>query len=325
MGSKKLFSWLLGLVLVLATVVGCQSSGPESEPELTAIQLVPEGANLVANIQVSQIINDREFRGAYDRIEKEPGQPQTAEEALDQVVEEIGLDLRDFSQAVIFADVATLEQADYLGFIIEGTFNEQQLIDSLEKGAGEEFTTSSYQGYELHIDKAGEFGVAFLSDRMLLLGTPQAVKDAIDVSEGVRSRVDGIILDTYNQLGDALIKFAVELPEEARQALTEEPLPGEFPISLESFADIDILGFALNKEADTVTIQIKPHFLSADSAKNAGDMLSGALILFRGTLEDPEIKELLAKIAVTVTDSWVTIAFEMTLSEMEQLAETFQP
>lgn len=327
MGSKKLFSWLLGLMLVLATAAGCQSSESEAkaEPELTAVQLVPEGANLIANIQVSQIINDQELRGAYDSSQKEPGQPQTAEEALNQFVEKTGLDLRDFSQVIMFADVTALEPPDYLGFIVEGTFNEPQFIDSLGEEAGEEFTTTSYQGYQLYIDKEGQSAVAFLSDRVLLLGTPQAVKDAIDVSNGVRSQVSGPILDTYNQLGDALIKFAVELPEEAREALTEEPLPGEFPISLESFADIDILGFALTKEADTVAIQIKAHFLSADSAENAGNMLSGVLILFRGTLQDPEIKELLGKIEVTVTGSWVTIAFEMTLSEMERLAETFQP
>jgi hypothetical protein len=323
MSSKKLFAWFLGLVLVLAAVAGCQASEPE--PELIAIELVPEGANLIANIQMSQIIDDRELRGAYDRTEKEPEQPRTAEEALNQFVEETGLDLRDFSEVIMFADVATLEQADYLGFIVEGTFDEQQFIDSLEKEAGEEFTTSNYKDYKLYVDKAGESGVAFLSDRMLLLGTSKAVKDAIDVSKGVRNQVSGTILDTYNQLGDALIKFAVELPEEAREALTEEPVPGDVPISLESFADIDILGLALNKEADTVTIQIKTHFLSTDSAEDTGDMLSGALILFRGTLQDPEIKELLGKIEVTVTDTWVTIAFEITLSDMEQLAETFQP
>jgi len=115
-----------------------------------------------------------------------------------------------------------------------------------------------------------------------------------------------------------------EVPEEAREALTEELVPGEIPISLGSFADIDIVGFALNKEAETITIQITPHFLSTDSAQDAKDTLSGAIILFRGMLEVPEIKDLLGKIEVSAADSWVTIALEITISEIEQLTEALQ-
>jgi len=41
-------------------------------------------------------------------------------------------------------------------------------------------------------------------------------------------------------------------------------------------------------------------------------------------LEVPEIEELLDKIEVSAADSWVTIALEITISEIEQLTETFQ-
>jgi len=318
MGSKKLFSWFLVLVLMLVTAAGCETS------ELTATKLIPQDANLIANIQVSKIVNDQDLREAYDKAKKEPGQPQTAEEALNELVEETGIDFRNFSEAVIFGNMTRWAQEEYLGVIVEGTFDEKQFIDNIEEKTGKEFTTSDYKGYKLYIDEEEEFGIAFLSDRMLLLGTTEAVKDAIDVSKGDKKQVSGIILDTYNRLGDALIKFAFELPEEAREALTEELVPSDIPISMESFADIDILGFALNKEADTITVQITPHFLSTESAEDARDTLSGAISLFKGTLQVPEIKELLGKIEVSVTDLWMTIAFEITLSEIERLTETFQ-
>jgi len=318
MHLQKLFSCLLVLVFMSVMVAGCEAPG------LTAIELVPQDANLVANIQISEIINDRDLRDAYAEFEKEPEQPQTLEEALDELVNETGIDLRDFSEVVIFADIATLAQAGYLGVIIEGTFNESQLINSIEQEAREEFTTSDYKGYRLYTDEVEEFGIAFLTDRMLLLGTMEADKDAIDVSKGDREQIGGIIVDTYNRLGDALIKFAFEFPEEAREALTEELVPGEIPISLDSFADIDVVGFALNKEAETITVQINSHFLSTDSAQDAKDTLSGAILLFKGMLEVPEIEELLDKIEVSAADSWVTIALEITISEIEQLTETFQ-
>jgi hypothetical protein len=319
MGLKRLSSWLLVLVLMSATVAGCGGSK-------TAIELVPQGANLIAEIQVSKIINDRDLRDAYDEAEKEPGQPGTVEEALDELVEETGIDLHEFSQAVIFADTATLGQAGYLGVIVEGSFDEKQFIDNIEEETGEEFTTSDYKGHKLYkyTVEGEEFVVAFLSDRMLLLGTPEAVKDAIDVSKGDKKKVSGTILDAYNRLGDALIKFALEFPEEAREALTEGLVPGEMPISLDVFEDIDILGLAISKEADTLTARITPHFLSMDSAQDAKDTLSGAISLFKGTLQVPEMKELLGKIEVTVADSWVTIALEMTVSEIEKLTETLR-
>lgn len=319
MGSKRLFFWLLVLVLMLATTAGCK------KPELTAIELIPQDASLIATIQVSKIINDQDLREAYDKAKKKPGQPQTAEEALNEVVEETGFDFRDFSEVVIFGDMTRWAQEEYLGVIVEGTFDEKQFIDNIEERTGKELTASDYKGYKLYIDEQGKFGITFLSDRMLLLGAMEAVKDAIDVSKGDRKQVSGIILDTYNRLGDALIKFALELPEEVQEALAEESIPGDIPISLESFANIDILGFALNKKADTITVQINPHFLSTDSAEDARDTLSGTISLFKGILQVPEIKELLGKIEVSVTDSWMTIAFEITLSEIERLTETFQP
>ena len=323
MTLKRLFSCLLILVLMLAPAVGCQA------PEIDALELVPQQANLIANIQVSKILNDQDLRNAYNNAKKKAGQPQTVEE-VEEVVKEIGIDPRNISEAVVFADVTTTDMGGYLGIIIEGSFNEKQLIDNIEEKTGEKLTTSDYKGYKLYIDEEDpgeqrELGITFLSNKMLLLGTTKAVKDAIDVSKGDRQQVGATILETYNRLDDALIKVAIELPQEARKTWTEEQLPSEFPISLESFADIDTVGFALNKKADIITIQINPHFLSTDSAQDARDTLSGAISLFKGMLQDPEIKELLGKIEVTTTDSWVIIAFEITLSEIESLTETFQP
>lgn len=323
-GAKRLFPWLMMLALVLVLVVGCQA------PEIDTLELIPQSANLIANIQVSQIINDPDLRNAYNSAQKEPGQPKTVEEALKQAVEQTGIDFTDFTEAVVFADLTTLDDAEYLGFIVKGNFDEERFIDNIEEKTGEKLTTSDYKGYKLYIDEEDmgekrELGIAFLSNKMLLFGTTKAIKDAIDVSEGDRQPAGGMILDTYNRLDDALIKMAIELPQEARKTLTEEQFPSEFPTSLEFFTDIDTVGFTLNKKADIINIQINTHFLSTDSAQDASDTLSGAISLFKGMLQDLEIKELLGKIEVAVTNSWVTIAFDITVSEIEKLTETFQP
>ena len=181
-----------------------------------------------------------------------------------------------------------------------------------------------YKGYEIYTDEDGEFGIVFLSDRILLFGTMAAAKDVIEVSKGERQKVGGIILDAYNRLDDALVKSVFELPGQALDALTREAPPGELPISLEPFTDIDVIGFALTKDGETVTIKIVPHFLSTASAEDARDTLSGAITLAKGMLRVPEIKELLGNIEVSVSDSWMTMAFSINLSEIERLQEAFQ-
>ncbi len=320
MGLKRLLSCFLILVLVLITAAGCGGA-----PELTAMELIPRNANMIVSIQVSKILNDQDLRDAYNRAEIEEGQPQTFEEALDNVIEETGIDPRDISEAVVFADMTSIEEAEYLGIIVEATFDKNELIDQIEEEWGLDFTVSDYKGYELYIDQDEGFAFTFLSDEMVLLGTTQAVKDAIDVSKGEKAGASGVVLDTYNRFGDALIKLALKVPEETRESITEEPMPGDMPISMESFADVETVGFALGKEMETITARIDLHFLSAESAEDAGDTLSSTIGFFGAMSPDQQIKELLDKIEVEIADSWVIINYAITLSEIEELMETFEP
>ncbi len=318
MRLKNMGYCILMLVLVLTVTTGCE------EPEPATIELVPQDANMLGSIQLSEILNDKDLIEAYEEIEKEPGEPQTFEETLDEIIEETGVDPRDFSEAIIFGNLSEFEQDEYIGFVLKGTFNQKQYINRLEDRGNREFVTSDYKGYKLYIDEEDEYGLAFLGNTILLVGSIEAVKDAIDVRKGDRKQISGAILDAYNQLGDVLIKFAFEFPEEARKAILEEPTPEDIPISFESFADIDILGFALNKEGDTISVYINSHFLSTDSAEDAYNTLSGAILLFKGMAPDPKIKELLSKLNVSVADDSVEIAFETTLSEIEKMSEEFR-
>ncbi|UCH42802.1 MAG: hypothetical protein JSW16_08345 [Dehalococcoidales bacterium] len=315
---------LFPLVLVLAVVSIVAPGCSEPEFDLTPIELVPQRASMIAGVQVSQIIEDPDLKETFAGIEKDPDQPQTFDEAIQQMVEETGLDLRDISRILVFGDITSLEQTDYVGLIAEGDFDEEQMIGDIEDQTGEKFTTGEYKGYTLYQEGFEEYSIVFLSEKMLISGTTEAIEDAIDVSKGIRDKASGTLIDTYNQLGNPLVKAVIELPEEAWSALDEEPAMGDFPLSMEAFSDIDILGLSFDKEGEIISIEITPHFLSTDSAQDARNTLSGAISIFRGTLDVPELKDLLGKIEVRLDDSWLTIVFEITQSEIEQLMETFQ-
>jgi hypothetical protein len=317
MDLKKLLFPILVLVLLLTGAAGCGSSAAKP------IELVPQDANFVASVQLSKILGDQDFREAYDKTEKPADQPQTVDEALDKVIEESGIDLRDFSEGLIFGDTNNLQQSPYIGVIVEGSFNEATFIGNIEARTEEKFTTSDYKGYKLYTGDDGEFALAFLSNRMLLLGSLRAVKDTIDVSKGERSRLTGQTLDTYNQLGDGLMKAVFSIPESARQGL-DENLGADFPFSLKPFADTDLVGFVLDKQAESITIKIDAHFVSTTSAADAKDTLSGIITLLKGMSQEAEVKDLLGAIQVTVSGSSLTIALQTTLSQLEKLSESFQ-
>jgi hypothetical protein len=317
MELRKLLFPILVLVLLLAGMAGCAST--TARP----IELVPQDANFVANVQLSQIINDQDFKNAYDQAKKPLDQPQTLDEALDKVVQESGIDLRDFSEGLIFGDVTNLERGDYIGVIVEGSFNEATFVGNIEARAKEKFTTSDYKGYKVYTGDNGKVALVFLSDRMLLLGSPRAVNDVIDASKGERSRLSGQVLETYDGLGAGLIKAAFKIPESARRGLGEKPAVG-LPFSLKPFADTDLVGFALSKEAEAITLRIDAHFVSTTSAQDAKDTVSGAISLLKGMSQEPEVKELLGAIQVTVSESSLSIALKTTLSQLEKLTESFQ-
>ncbi len=319
MSIKKLFSGFVIISLMMTSLAGCTG---QSEPP--SIQLVPEGVTLLGEIQVSRILNDQDLINAYNSWEKGPDQPQTMEDALKKAAETTGLDLLSFSRAVVFGDVNTFEKAPYVGLILEGTFVEAKLITSMEEKSSENFTRSNYKGYKTYTGgKDQRFNVAFLGNKVLLFGTTKAVQDIIDVRKGDRKAVNGVILDTYNHLGDSMCRFSFNIPDTARQSLAKQSVPGS-PVSTKAFASMDVSGLAFDKQVTNLTIEIVAHFLDAASTQDARDTLIGAVLMFKGMSTVPELKGLLGKIKVTTQDNWVTISENTTIPELEKLVDAFR-
>ncbi len=310
------------LLILLISALLLPASGCQSE-KYEAIELVPAKSNLIAGIQISNIIDDKDIRDTYDKMEKEADQPQTFNEAMDELLKESGIDINDFSHALIFGDISDIEQTEYIGIIAEGTFNESEFMKNVEEKSGEKFTTSDYKGHKLYTGKGEDFSITFLNDKMLLGGGTMAVKDSIDVSTGDGNPVEGQLLDTYNRYGNALISLAMEVPADAEDIFTDEPMMSEMPISMDAFSSIDVVGFSLNKEKETLDSLIEFHFLEAESVQDAYDAISGMISLFKGMMEEPDLKELMGNIEVSTSNSWLTIAFEIELSRIDEMMETF--
>jgi hypothetical protein len=315
--------WILILLLISALSV-IPAAGCQSQPKYKAIELVPEQVNLIASIQVSKIVNDPDIRDAYDKFEKEADQPQTAAEALEKLAGEAGIDISNFSQALVFGDTETLESADYMGFIAEGAFDEGRFINNIEEKTGEEFSTSDYKGQKLYTGEDDDFSITFLNDSLLLGGSTRLVEDVIDVSQGDARPVSGQLLDTFNRYGETLISLSFEVPPETQDTLSEQPLMDDMPVSMDAFKDIDTIGFALDKENETLSVRIELHSPNTDSLQNMSDTITGLIIMFKGMIPEPGLKEFLGKVEVSVAEPWMTITFGIELPEIGDLVETFE-
>ena len=313
MGKKVvLFFIAIALVAGLGGVIGCgEAKG------IAAIDLVPQTADFAASVNLNRIFADDDVMDIINEIAANLEEPKTVDELLDQVQEETGIDLRDFSEVLIFGEI---ESENYFGIIVKGDFDQEALIESIESAAGEELPSSDYRGYQIYSLDNNEAALCFLSSNTILGGNRVAVKDAIDVEKGAPS-VDEPIYDTYNALGDAWVKVAMEMPAEVMGEI-----PEELPIGFASFQEIEAIGISFNKVGANLSLQLKLLFTdnaSAEDAKGAFDALTG-ILAFLPDLPD-EVMEIVDRLNVDQSGSWITVSFEATKAEIQAWAQDLGP
>ena len=308
MGRKVVFLFLvIALVTGLSAVLGCEAEKAEKKG-VAAIDLVPQTANIAASVDLNRIFADDDVLDIINQIAANLEEPKTVDELLAQVEEEAGIDLRDFSEVLIFGD---FESEDYLGAIVKGDFDQEALIGSIESAVGEELSASDYKGYQIYNIPDQEMAICFLNSNTILGGSRVAVKDAIDVKEGAPS-LGKPIYDTYNVLGDAWVKLAMEMPAEAM-----EEMPDELPPGLDTFLDMQAIGLSFNKVGVNLSLQLKLLFLNsanAEDAKGAFDALKGMLAFIPDL--PGEATEIVDRLNVEQSGSWLTISFEATKGEI---------
>ena len=305
---------VLGNVMLVAAlcVIACGPATPSLE------ELVPEGVDLMGQVKLTEVLGDEDVAQLYTLLPKEEDQPATFQDLLDFAEDEIGVDLKDFSKAVFFGTVG--DDASF-GAIAEGTFEQEALLRKIEQTADIQISTGQYKGHILHTltVEDEEYAFFFPDAEMLVFGSRSAVQQVVDVQEGDRAPVQGVVLDTFNSLNDPWIKLASKIPSAALADLPD--LSGQLPFNVQPFFDIQVVSFSLDKIREDFSGRVAMDFASRDSARDAGDVVDGGLKLVRGLLGDERIKALLNKVDVSTTEDNVTITFRAATSELQDLID----
>ncbi len=326
MMKKVILLLLMVLLLVVSPLIGCSnSSGGVTNP----IGLVPKKANVVGQVDLSKILQDKDLTGIYDKVPKDPSYPQTFDDALTQLKDQYNIDLKSFQEGVFFGDISgSTEQGNYSGVIVKGAFNKSDLITAIQSAAGMELSTIKYKDYEIYTDESEETAIAFLSDNMLVMGAMQPVKDVIDVKKGDGSALSGTLLDTYNKLGDALIKVAVAVPPGVAEGQLGQSA-SQYLGDLSAFDKVESVGMTLSKNNESVALDVKLCCADSDSAQSIEQSIDGLITLVKFLMamsEDQQqnqaLDTLLNKVEVGRSDSCVNITVNATLAEIEGLIQS---
>jgi hypothetical protein len=318
---------LLIVVLLLAVfpLAGCSNS---SGGDANLIGLVPNKVNLVGQIDLSKILQDKDLTGIYDKIPKSSSYPQTFDDALAKLKDEYNIDLNSFKEGVFFVDVSgSADQGNYYGIIIGGTFNKSDLIAAIQSAPGTGLSTIKYKDYEIYTDELQESAIAFLSDNMLVVGAMEPVKDVIDVKKGDSEALSGEILDTYNQLGNALIKLAIAVPPgvaEGQLGQSASQLLG----NLSAFDNVKTVGVTLSTNNESVVLNLKLCTTDSDSAQSIKQTIDNLVTFAKfltGTSGNQQQKQtldtLLNNVKVTRSNTCVNVNITATLTQIEELLQ----
>ena len=324
---------LMVLLLVVSPLIGCSNSSggvtTSSGGVTNPIGLVPKKANVVGQVDLSKILQDKDLAGIYDKVPKDSSYPQTFEYALAKLKDQYNIDLKSFQEGVFFGDISgSTEQGNYSGVIVKGAFNKSDLITAIQSAAGMELSTINYKDYEIYTDESEETAIAFLSDNMLVMGAMQPVKDVIDVKKGDGAALSGTVSDTYNKLGDALIKVAVAVPPNVGEGKLGESA-SQILGDLSAFEKVKSVGMTLSKNDGSVALDVKLCCADSDSAQSIEQSIDGLITLVKFLMamsEDQQqnqaLDTLLNKVEVVRSDSCVNITVNATLAEIEGLIQS---
>jgi len=325
---KRVLPLLIVLVLLSAMVACGGEDDPKSGGATNPIALVPQKANLIGLADIERVFEEVDFSQWEGMISEEEGEEdgQSFQEGLDAFKKlnlQEGLlffDLSDIGgddESALVPEIPEMGDVGsfdgYLGIIVTGDFKEDEVIQTIESVADEplDAETTTYKGVVLYVDESDEFAIAFPADGLCVIGSLFAVKDVIDIKEGDESPLKGEVLTTYNGLGTALFKLAMEIPsglmEESFES--EEDEMGVPP----AFLDMETLALAVDKEGDVFSATMRLCFTNEESATDTKGFLN--LILGMMGIED---------IKMSVEGLCVNMSMEATPEMLKDLMKDFE-
>ncbi len=312
----------ISLLVLVVVVVGAGVVFLSGGGAVGAVQNVPEDADTVMYVDAS-VQNDELTRKLVDMGLRETIQPgEDVESARESFEEQTGLDPQQVTRIVAFSETPDNVGSEYGGAIVRADWDETDVIDGLEQTQGIAYDDEDYEGYTLYTPRS-EFGstyVGVVEEGVYVIGTENAVKDALEVQAGEEDGINDELLSTFEQTDQGLIRTATAFPA------SELPLSAatdDAPFSLNPVENVEYAGASYQIDGNAVTVSVVMITDSADSARDVSDMMDGARSFAAGSANDDSVKQDLRDASVERNDNRVRVTFDATEDVIETLIEDY--
>ncbi len=316
-GRARLATTALLGALIAVVGAACDSPAPSRSP----IEIVPADAAVVGFIDVRALVADEDVASLYDRIPREPEDPATFAEFLEEIESEAGVAVDDVSEVVYFfsGDLAALDDdAAKYGFLAAGAFDREEVFAAIEAGTEGQTERTQYGGHELLTNDYDETAFTVI-DGTFVSGSLDAVHDVIDVAEGEAEALSGPLLDRLDAMEDSWVKLAADAGEDA--ADLTDGMEDALPVDL-GLEDAEGLALSIGKQGDDFSAVLTVTYPNPEAAAEAAEVIEALVTLYKafGAAEsDDPLAALLDELQVESADNDMSVSLALSVEQVEDL------
>ncbi|MFD1587088.1 MSCRAMM family adhesin SdrC [Halorientalis brevis] len=208
-----------------------------------------------------------------------------------------------------------LPDDSYAGFVIDSEWSEEKFIDETDSN-GTEYAEDDYEGYTIYkqenVSEDEDRGwIGVLADGQYVVGSEDAVKDAIDVDRGEMDAFDGDLRTAYDdtQSGEnTYMKFAATFPDEEKLNQTGTGVTSDQ--RFESVKSISVVSGSYYTAEDDIGMQMRMETGDESDADDVAALVKAGVVGAEQFTQSNETKALLNDVNVEQDGTAVKMTFE---------------
>jgi len=330
--TAKVAAVAAAAVVVVAAAAGAiflyqQDRGPVD------LSGVPEDVDTVTYADVDEMQDDPAVRRVVDSVLSAgdaPATPEDYEELQASFRRETGLSLDGLHSVVAFSKRPADgegNETEYTGTLLRTDWSGEEVAAAYaETAPGDpEYVADSYAGSTVY-KPGGDGGsgvpptwVGVLDDGRLVTGTPDAVRDAIDVDAGDAAAFGGDLKAAFRSARDGYVKTATRVP--GSRVPDEEVSLGGGELETGPFQDLEMVAGAYYVDGNTVGVEVAMYATGESAADDVRDLLVGAVSLASATVEAEDVESALRDVEIERDGARVDARFE---NEVDQVAAVIE-
>lgn len=309
---------LAATMLLLFLAAACGSSNVSDGSSGSASGLVPQRANVVVSVDIDQLLEmmDLELNQVFELMDDDSlGELEGVEDLFDFDPADAARLFGDVTRVDFFAEADLEGDLEYIGLMLQGSFDEADLIAELEALSGSDLVQEAYKGTNVYTlaDDPDEFTLSVLDSKTFAIGTGGAVKDIIDIRSGDAEPASGTFIDAFNDLGGGVFGLVAKVPQDSfeDEDLGSIPGLGDLPISLDFLSSLDIVALAGELDNGSLNIILIMDFTNSEAAETLEGFINGLVTLASGFSPDPRTTELLSGLEIEQDGTRLTITISI--------------